>query len=133
MNKLIVASFALVLLSGCVEREMTIKSDPAHAQVYLEGQETGQTPCTVQFVHYGVREIALYKDGYETKKVFQEIKPPWYQIFPIDFFAEALWPFTVKDQHVLAYKLETVKPVDQDALLERAREMRKKNMEIPLK
>ena len=125
--------FLCLLLTGCVEREMTIKSDPPQALVYLEGAETGQTPCTVKFVHYGVREIALYKDGYETKKVFEKINAPWYQIVPIDFFFEALWPFTWKDQRVLAYKLEPVKPVDQAALLERAKEMGKRNMEIPLK
>lgn len=133
MHKLGIASLALILLAGCVEREMTIKSDPPHALVYLEGAETGQTPCTVQFVHYGTREIALYKEGYATKKVFEKISPPWYQIFPIDFFSEALWPFTVKDEHVLAYKLDPVQPVDQDALLERAKEMGKKNRQIPLK
>ena len=124
----------VVLLSpGCVQRTMTIKSEPPHALVYLEGQETGQTPCTVEFVHYGVREITLYKQGYASKKVFEEIRPPWYQIVPIDFFFEVLWPFTIKDQRVLAYNLEPVKEVNQKELLERADEMGRRAVRIPIK
>lgn len=114
-----------------MERRMTIESEPAQALVYLEGKETGQTPCTVEFVHYGVREITLTKPGYQTKKVYEKISPPWYQVFPLDLFFEGLWPFTLRDEHVLRYKLEPVKPVDQKALLERAEEMGKRAIRIP--
>jgi hypothetical protein len=119
-------------LAGCVQRSMTIKSDPPQALVYLEGQETGQTPCTVSFVHYGVRDITLSKKGYETKKVLEKISPPWYQIVPIDFFFETLWPFTMKDEHVLTYKLEPVKPVNQKELIDRAKEMGHRAIRVPV-
>ena len=131
ISALVVAAL-VVLSAGCVERTMTIKSDPPHALVYLEGTETGQTPCTVSFVHYGVREITLAKPGYETKKVYEKINPPWFQIIPIDFIFECLCPFTLKDQHLLTYTLEPEKPVDQKALLDRAAEMGRRAVRIPL-
>jgi hypothetical protein len=111
---------------------MTIKSDPPHALVYLEGTEVGQTPCTVSFVHYGTREITLSKEGYETKKVYQKINPPLHLIVPIDIIFECLCPFTVKDRHELSYKLDPVKPVDQEALLKRAEEMGRRAVRIPV-
>ncbi len=129
----ILCTILLVLAAGCVERRMTIRSEPPQAVVYLEGAETGLTPCTVEFVHYGTREISLQKQGYETKKVYQKITPPWYQIFPLDMFFEMLWPFKMTDQRAFTYKLEPVKPVDEKELLSRAEKMGREAMRIPTK
>jgi hypothetical protein len=112
--------------SGCVEREILIRSDPADARVLLDGEGMGRTPIGIPFVHYGTREVTLKKPGYKTVTTFEKIRAPWYEVFPIDFFAEVLWPGTLRDEHIFAYTLEPEKgPVDSDKLLERARSARK--------
>jgi len=120
----------IVLATGCVERTITIRSDPPAAHVYFEGKEIGQTPMTVSFVHHGTRQVTLFKPGYEKLHAMEEIKAPWFQWFPIDFFTEVLWPWTLKEEHLLEYKLEPAKEVPTKELLNRAEEMRKRAYHI---
>ena len=77
-------------LTGCVHRRMTIRTNPPGAQVYIDGYEIGTTPCSTSFIYYGTRNIRLERDGYETLHVKQYIPAPWYEIPPLDFFAENL-------------------------------------------
>ena len=45
-------AFAAVLglvAAGCVERTITVRSDPPGALVYLDDVERGETPCTFRF------------------------------------------------------------------------------------
>ncbi|MDW8223799.1 MAG: hypothetical protein RMJ82_12705, partial [Gemmatales bacterium] len=60
----------------------------------------------------------------ETLQVRQELKPPFYLRFPFDFFAEVLWPFTIRYHEELVYQLQPPKPVSRDALLQSAQEVR---------
>ena len=130
INKIALALLAGLILSGCVERTITIKSDPPGAYVYLEGKEVGRTPVTVSFVHHGVREVSLYKRGYEKIKKYEEIKAPWFEWFPLDFFFEVLYPGKLKEEHVLSYKLQPAKEVDKKELLRRADELRQKAFHV---
>src|SRR5258706_9997592 len=57
---------ALALVAGCVERTMTIKSDPPGALVYLNDREIGRTPVTRDFTWYGDYQVEIRKDGYES-------------------------------------------------------------------
>src|SRR5688500_13325108 len=83
-------ALALVCLgsAGCVQRRRTIRSNPPGALVYVDNHEIGVTPVATDFIYYGTRQIRLVKDGYETLTVLQGVPAPWYQYFPIDFFAE---------------------------------------------
>jgi len=54
---------ALLLITGCVERLITVKSTPAGALVYLNDEEVGRTPVTVPFKFYGVYDVRLEHDG----------------------------------------------------------------------
>src|SRR5688572_31069760 len=51
---------------GCVQRRLTIRSNPPGARVYVGDEEIGTTPVSTDFVYYGTRRIRLAKDGYET-------------------------------------------------------------------
>lgn len=84
--------------TGCVQRRMTIQSNPPGALVYVDDYEIGNTPVSTDFVYYGTRKIRLVKDGYETLTVRQPFPMPWYQIFPLDFVTENIWPAEIRDE-----------------------------------
>lgn len=121
---------------GCVTRSMIIETVPSGAMVYVDDEPIGESPITIPFTYYGTRKIAIEKlDAqqrllYERKTVYEEIKPPIYEYFPLDFFSEVLLPFKLEDKHILSYELEELKPkVKEDVqkgLFERADELRKK-------
>ena len=96
----------IALLPGCVHRRMTINSDPPNARVLLDGDEVGETPTSVDFTHYGTHEVVLQKDGYDTLKAMQTVRAPWYQIFPIEFFADNLLPYQLTNRHEFTYRLQ---------------------------
>lgn len=115
--------WSVVLSGGCVQRRLTIYSDPPGAMVAIDGVEIGPTPVDVPshlFVYYGSRQIVLKKDGYEPLKVIEKIRPPWYERFPIDFFAENVVPLYLKDHHVRAYTLVPTLIVPTENLLQNA-------------
>jgi len=112
------------LLTGCVHRRMTVRTNPPGAQVYIDGYEIGTTPCSTSFLYYGTRNIRLERDGYETLHVKQYIPPPWYQIPPLDFFAENVVPGELRDNRTLSYTLQPQLIVPTDQLLNRAEELR---------
>jgi len=105
---------------------MTIRSEPPGATIYLNNEEKGRTPQTIPFTWYGDYKIVLRKDGYQTLRIIQPIKPPWYEAFPLDIFSELLLPVRLEDQHFLHYELEETELVDKGVLLRRAEELREK-------
>ena len=122
---LLFAGLVLTTAPGCVHRRLTVNSNPPGARVLLDGEEVGETPTSVDFTHYGTREVVLQKDGYDTLKTLQKVPPPWYQIFPIEFFADNLLPFQVTNRHEFNYQLQpssTIVPTQE--LLGRANGLR---------
>ncbi len=97
----ILAAAAVLAAGGCVQRRMTIRSNPPGALVYVDDYQIGTTPASTDFVYYGTRKIRLVKDGYETLTVRQPFPLPWYQLFPIDFVTENLWPWEIRDERVI--------------------------------
>jgi hypothetical protein len=98
------AVFGLVVLlapAGCVQRRMTVRSNPPGALVYVDDYQIGTTPVSTDFIYYGTRKIRLVKDGYETLTVRQPFPLPWYQVFPLDFVTENLWPWEIRDERVV--------------------------------
>jgi hypothetical protein len=86
---------------GCVQRRMTIRSNPPGALVYVDDYQVGTTPVSTDFVYYGTRKIRLVKDGFETLTVRQPFPLPWYQVFPLDFVTENIWPWEIRDERVV--------------------------------
>jgi hypothetical protein len=114
-----------VLMTGCVERRFVITSDPPLALVVLNGQPLdGPTPADDHFVYYGNYHFTLYKDGYAPLEVDQPIPAPWYEWFPLDFFAENLWPWRIRDVRHFHYQLQPLLVPRSDEILNRAAELR---------
>lgn len=145
LKRVIVAPIVCVLsgtiLCGCVLRTLTINSEPPGAMVYLDDEPIGETPVTTTFTYYGTRKITLEKvdtEGrllYERKVVYEKIKPPFYQILPLDFFSEIVIPMKLKDEHYFNYQLEPLKPLPrqerQEMVIQNAKELRER-LKVPV-
>jgi hypothetical protein len=114
----------IILGAGCVQRRLTIRSNPPGARVYVGDEEIGTTPVSTDFVYYGTRKIRLVKDGYETLVVNQPIPAPWYQIPPLDFVSENVVPGEIRDERVVNFQLAPLQPVSNDQVLARAEQLR---------
>ncbi len=114
-----------VCQSGCVQRRMTIRTNPPGALVYVDDYPIGTTPISTDFVYYGKRKIRLVKDGYETLTVMQSVSPPWYQITPLDLVTENLVPGEIRDQRTFNYLLTPQRVVPTGQLLARAENLRR--------
>jgi hypothetical protein len=138
MNRIIRASIviavAVVLLSssGCVRRRLNVRSNPPGALVYVDNQQIGTTPCSVDFTYYGTREIRLVKPGYETLTVNQPIPTPWYQIPPLDFVSENLTPAKIRDNRTVTYDMAPQLVVPREQLLDRANQLRQDTLQYPV-
>lgn len=124
ITRLLFASCLLLGLTGCVQRRMVVRSQPPGAFVTIDNQPQGYTPLPVPFTYYGTREIQLEKDGYKTVKVRQQIKPPWYEKFPMGFFSNNFAFREIRDERLLDFQLEPRTQVQEDRLLDRANELR---------
>ncbi|UCD29030.1 MAG: PEGA domain-containing protein [Planctomycetota bacterium] len=119
---------ALLTATGCVRRTVTIHTDPQGARIILNDEEVGTSPVSVDFTWYGDYDVTIRHEGYETLHTHQRLNAPWYQIPPIDFFAEAFVPFTIHDRHQMFFTLETRKPIDKTELVGDAVEMRQRTL-----
>jgi hypothetical protein len=113
-----------VVCGGCVRRRMTVRSNPPGALVYIDDQEIGKTPVSTPFTYYGTRKIRLVRDGYETLTVMQKVSPPWYEIPPLDFITENLYPGELRDERLIEFDLQPQRIVPRSELLDRANELR---------
>lgn len=103
---------------------MTIRSSPAGATVYVDDQQVGTTPVSTAYTYYGTRKIQLVKDGYETLTVKQNLRTPWYQIPPLDFFSENLVPYEFRDERIVDFEMQPQPVVPASELLGRANQLR---------
>ena len=130
----IVVLVALMLLpaTGCVRRRLNVRTNPPGALVYVDNQQIGTTPCSVDFTYYGTREIRLVKPGYETLTVNQPIPMPWYQIPPLDFVSENLVPAKIRDNRTVTFNLAPQLIVPTEQLLDRANQLRQDTTQYPV-
>jgi hypothetical protein len=110
--------------SGCVRRRLTVRTNPPGAQVFVDDQEIGTTPCSASFVYYGTRKLTVMKDGYRTETIFQKIPAPWYEIPPLDFIVENLIPRETRDERIVDVQLVPEELVPQQKLIDRAQFLR---------
>jgi hypothetical protein len=124
------AAMALGMLVGvgCVERTITINTDPQGALVYLNDEEVGRTPVTKNFTWYGDYDVIIRKEGYQTLKTHTKLIEPWYQIPGIDFFAECLTPVTMRDNRHFEYTLEPAEKPSPNEIIERAQEFKERTL-----
>ncbi|MFP4052617.1 MAG: PEGA domain-containing protein [Phycisphaerae bacterium] len=119
---------AAVLLTGCVEREMLVTSEPAGAIVYISDVEVGRTPVKVNFTWYGDYDIMLRKDGFETLKTHANLTPPIYELPPLDLLS-AIAPWTYHDKRYLHFEMSKLNLPEDEELIRRAEQMRQRNLE----
>ncbi len=111
-------------LSGCVERRMLIVSDPPGATAIVNGQNIGPTPASMPFTYYGKYDVTLVRDGFQTKTYFAEIRQPWFEFYPIDFFAENLWPSYIHDNRTIQFTMEPLIQPRSDQVVNEANALR---------
>lgn len=127
----VVLSMAITCtLGGCVRRTITITTEPPNALVSLNNQEIGRSTVTTDFLWYGDYDVVIRKEGYTTLKTHWLIKPPWYQLIPIDFFAEILWPGWFHDRRTNHFELTPRELPSSDELIMRADQARAKAFDL---
>jgi hypothetical protein len=126
MPIMVVVVAAAAVLSGCVERRLTINTRPQGAMVVLNDEEIGQSPATVPFNWYGDYNVRISKEGYETLKTHRRLKSPWYDKFPWDFFAQVISPKKIRDSYEWTFELSPKQPPDREQLIQRANDLKEK-------
>ena len=115
-----------LLCGGCVDRTLLIRSDPPGAAVAVNGADAGIAPVRLNFTTYGVFEVVLSAPRYQRLRTKLPVEPPWYEQMPIDFFAEILWPFTLRDDHEVTLFLKPLQEGVAPGLDEREQELRER-------
>ncbi|HWE97425.1 MAG TPA: PEGA domain-containing protein [Tepidisphaeraceae bacterium] len=128
MRKMMIAALTVSALAslagGCVQRTVTVRSSPSGALVYLNDQEVGRTPLTRKFKWYGVYDVELRLEGYDSVKTTANVFAPWWQIVPIDLITEA---FPLTDNHDLDFTLQppTEKEEEPELMVKRGQDLAK--------
>jgi hypothetical protein len=117
---LAIAIVGLILTGGCVERKLTIVTNPSDAVVWLNDEEIGRTPVTVNFKWYGEYRVRVEKAGYEIMNTHQSMKRPLHDVFPIDFFAECVWPGRIVDTYTWNFQLAPYQAPSSEDLIKSA-------------
>ena len=119
-----VSLLVLIVLAGCVERKLTINTKPQGALVALNDEEIGESPVTVSFNWYGDYCVRISKEGYETLNTHRDLKGPWYDHFPFDFFAQIVNPNRIVDSYEWTFELSPRKQISRDELIQKANELK---------
>ncbi len=114
-----------LISGGCVERRLTINTKPEGALVVLNDEEIGTSPVTVSFNWYGDYCVRISKPDFETLNTHRELKGPWYDHFPFDFFAQTVNPKRIIDSYEWTFELSPKQQISREELVQKAREMKK--------
>lgn len=124
----IAALLPALVLAGCVERLIAVRSEPPGATVYLDDEKAGKTPIEIPYTWYGKRDLRLELKDHEAARRLIVLNPPWWQFFPFDFITDVLLPFTITDRIEFTFELKPALPVHEelDSVRGRAAELRDK-------
>jgi hypothetical protein len=120
----VVAAVAAMLVCGCVERKLTINTEPQGAMVTLNDEQIGVSPVTVTFNWYGDYWVRASKEGFSTLETHRELKAPLHDHFPFDFFAGVLYPGQIVDDYEWTFELAPREDLTREQLLENADALR---------
>ena len=120
----IVSLIGIMLVGGCVERQLTINTEPQGALVTLNDEEIGTSPVTASFEWYGDYDVRISKEGYQTLKTHRKLEGPWYDKFPFDFFAMLNAKRTV-DSYEWTFELGPRQEIGREELIRNAEELQK--------
>ena len=114
---------ALALTAGgCLERRLSIRSEPAGALVYLADEELGRTPLEVDFTWYGDYEVTLRLEGWQTLKTHRDIDAPFWEYPPLDLACE-LMPWRITHEECWSFTLAPAETPTDEGLIQRAGEL----------
>jgi hypothetical protein len=91
---------------------LSVTSEPAGAQLIVNGEAAGRTPAKLVYHHHGVYRVELRKAGYEPVAEKLKLGAKLYQRVPIDFAADVLWPGTIVDERKVHYRLKKLPRFD---------------------
>lgn len=108
--------------AGCLERRVSINSDPPGATVIVNDVELGRTPLEAGFTHCGLYDVRVEKEGYEPLRTSARARAPFHEYPPVDLLATAM-PVTIST--VVPWSFTLAPAAEADAgLLDRARALR---------
>jgi len=119
----------MTLCIGCVERKLTIVTEPAGALVMLNDEEIGTSPVTVGFEWYGDYSVRLTRQGYQTMNTHRDLKRPIRDRFPFDLFDDMF--HTRIDAYTWNFKLEPYEAPNKEQLIDDAVKLRKEALVDP--
>ena len=111
---------SVILVAGCVERRLTIITEPSDAVVWLNDEEIGASPVTVGFNWYGDYKVRIEKEGYQIPNTHRDLPRPAEDHFPLDFFTEVLWPGIITRETAWSFTLQPVENPSSQELLQQA-------------
>lgn len=118
------ALLCCTFLGGCVQRTLTIDTNPQGAIVTLNDEEVGISPVTIRFEWYGDYNVIISKEGYETLKTHKELDRPRHDKFPFDFFAQILSSKQILDEYQWEFNLTEKLYPSREALIEKAKTLK---------
>lgn len=113
-----------VFTAGGVRRRLTIKTQPPGAAVYVDNQYVGISPTATPTTYYATRQIEVVKDGYRHEKILRTFNPPWYQLPPLDFITDTLWPKKIRDERIVDITMVPQQLLTSEELQGRANSLR---------
>jgi hypothetical protein len=108
---------------GCVERKITILTEPSGALVALNDEEIGTSPVTVGFEWYGDYNVRISKEGFQTLITHRNLKRPLRDRAPLDLCDDMF--NTRMDEYTWTFKLEPYQQIPKDQLIDDAVKMQK--------
>ena len=118
-------ALSLIILSGCVERTITVRTDPPGALLTVNEVPHGRTPVTFPFTWYGQYRVLVEHPQYQTLQTSRQVPAPLYQWPGIDFICEVLLPFEFHDHHDWSFTMAPRHPVPTEELIDRAEDFRR--------
>lgn len=82
--------FLVGCTGGCVERRLSITSEPSGALVSIGDRDMGRTPLETSFKFHGSYDVLVQHDGYEPLRTTADAVPPLYEYPGPDLVAELL-------------------------------------------
>lgn len=95
---------AAAVLPGCLQRTLSITTEPPGALVWVNDVEVGTTPLETDFTYYGGYDVRIRRPGYEPIATKETIDAPIQELPVIDFFAE-MWPSKIENRVEWKYTL----------------------------
>ena len=93
-----------LLVTGCVRRSLTIRSEPPGALVYINDELKGEAPVTYDFLWYGWHRVTVRHEGFERLDDRKQLRAPVYFWIPFDLVMELL-PVPIRDIREWSYTL----------------------------